>query len=173
MLYSEISGSPLKTLEVILSTQYAPLVSASNEWDRANHDQQADLNTEVNIFIGSISSALSSISDGLELRLPKWEYIEAYTSMDSKEFLQKIGEAHDTTSHFEELAQEWYNKIEARLVSSDSLGGSVVFPTKWSGDETELVDLPTSLPVIQCTISAFTIKKRVPKLIRHYASIIS
>ena len=39
LLYGEISRSPLKTLEVILPTQYAPLVSDSNEWGRANHDQ--------------------------------------------------------------------------------------------------------------------------------------
>ena len=64
------------------------------------------------------------------------------------------------TSQFEELVQEWCNQIEVHLVSSGSMGGSVVFPMKWSGDENESVYLPTSLPPIQCTISAFTSEEK-------------
>ena len=32
--------------------------------------------------------------------------------------------------------------------------------SKWPGDETESVDLPTSLPSLQCTFSAFTSEEK-------------
>jgi len=129
LLYGEVSGSPLQTFETILSSQYKPLLSASNEWGEANNNQKDDFKTDMNRFIHSLSSALGGISDGLELRQPKTEYIDAYKSMDSKNFSKKISEAPDMSSYFENLVEEWCDQIEAQLLSSDDASGNILFPT--------------------------------------------
>ena len=68
LLYGEFLDSPLETIKTMLSSTYAPLFAQSSEWGETNEEQKADFNDEMNKFMRNLTSAVESISGGLELR---------------------------------------------------------------------------------------------------------
>jgi len=74
----------------------------------------------MNHFSNNLSEALKSLSGGLELKRPDGEKVKGYESLDTRNFQQRINQMPDLIPHFEELLEEWCNKIEAYLDAPES-----------------------------------------------------
>lgn len=96
------------------------LFFASNEWGKANNEQKSDFQSEIGGFVQNISGAIQSLSGGLELRSPSGDQIKSYDTMDTRNFSQRIHQNPEMIPHFEELLEEWCDKIESYLNISES-----------------------------------------------------
>ena len=117
LLYGEISDTPLKTIEAILSFAYRPMFSCSKEWGKANDEQKDDFKAELDRFTHTIVSALETMSGGLELRHPNSEEINNCDAKNLQSFTPSILESRDTICHLEEILEEWCNQIESYLAT--------------------------------------------------------
>jgi len=66
-------------------------------------------------FISNLSDALKALSGGLELARPDSEKVKGYETLDTRNFQQRINQMPDLIPHFEELLEEWCDKIEHYL----------------------------------------------------------
>lgn len=107
----------------MLTSQYIPLSSSSNEWGKADVEQKDDFNTELNRFAHSISSALDSMKSGPLLRRSKNSVFESFNSMNKKSLLQSITDKSSFSSHLEELLEEWCETIERYLSPAEGEKG--------------------------------------------------
>jgi dynein heavy chain len=108
LLYGEFLDSPLETIKTMLSSTYAPLFAQSSEWGETNEEQKADFNDEMNKFMRNLTSAVESISGGLELRGLTSTPIESLNSSNS----QNAAPNPEVIVHLEELLGEWCGQIE-------------------------------------------------------------
>jgi dynein heavy chain len=92
----------------MLSSTYAPLFAQSSEWGETNEEQKADFNDEMNKFMRNLTSAVESISGGLELRGLTSTPIESLNSSNS----QNAAPNPEVIVHLEELLGEWCGQIE-------------------------------------------------------------
>ena len=106
----------------MLTSQYIPLASSTNEWGKANIEQKDEFNTELNRFAYSISSALDSLKSGPLLRRSDNSIFESFNPMDKKSLLQSVTDKAGFSSHLEELLEEWCDKIESYLSRSEGEG---------------------------------------------------
>ena len=132
LLYGEMSESPLETIKSLLSSTYAPLFAQSSEWGNTNEEQKADFNEEMNKFVRNLTSAVQSISGGLELRHLESSHIKSLESSSSSSSFNNgggggsIGQMTTTTtnpeaiSNLEELLAEWSSQIEEFTKSSEN-----------------------------------------------------
>ncbi|KAL7522596.1 hypothetical protein ACHAWX_007291 [Stephanocyclus meneghinianus] len=116
LLYGEILASPLETIKSMLSSIYAPLFAESTEWGNASEVQKADFTDEMNKFMHTLSSAIESLSRGLELRQVSSKYMES-SEADS---LGRGNPNQETVAYFEELLAEWCTQIGAFIDSRES-----------------------------------------------------
>jgi dynein heavy chain len=116
LLYGEILDSPLETIKCTLSSVYAPLFAESTEWGYASEDQKADFTDEMNKFMHTLSSAIESLSSGLELRQVSTKYMES-SEADS---LGRGNPNQETVAYFEELLGEWCTQIGHFIESRES-----------------------------------------------------
>lgn len=119
LLYGEIGASPLQTIKAMISSQYIPLTSSSNEWGRANIEQKEEFNTELNRFAHSISTALDTLKSGPLLRRSDHSVFESLNSLNRKSVLQSISDKVGFFCHLEKLLEEWCEKIESYLSPND------------------------------------------------------
>ena len=75
-------------------------------------------------FIKNINGALESISGGLELRQPSNKHLKSYDTMDTRIFSQRINQNPEIIPYFEELLEEWCDKIEQYLENPDKNASS-------------------------------------------------
>lgn len=119
LLYGEILDSPLETFKSLLSSTYAPLFAESNEWGSASEEQRSDFTDELNKFVQNLSSAVDSLSNGLELRQISSEHIEAMNTES-----EKTQPSREAIAYFEDLVSEWCTQIgdfiDSRTSESDS-----------------------------------------------------
>ena len=107
LLYGEILDSPLETFKSLLSSTYAPLFAESNEWGNASEEQKSDFTDELNKFMQNLSSAVDSLSSGLELSPVSPQYMEPFET-DS----ERTQPSQEAISYFEGLVGEWCTQIE-------------------------------------------------------------
>jgi dynein heavy chain len=128
LLYGEILDSPLETFKSLLSSTYAPLFAESNEWGSATEEQKSDFTEELNKFMQNLSSAVDSLSRGLELRQISPRYTESLDT-DSDDKTQPSPEA---IAYFEGLVSEWCAQIgefiDSRASENDSQSGKLEGP---------------------------------------------
>ncbi len=103
----------------MLTSQYVPLASLSNEWGKANSEHKEEFNSELNRFTDSISSALESLKIGPLLRRSDHHIFESFTSTDKKNLLQNVDDKPAFILHLEDLLEEWCEKVEAFLSPSE------------------------------------------------------
>ena len=120
-MYGEISGSPLNSIETLLSSSFSPLFCSSNEWGKVNDEQKIDFTSEMNRFIQNLQSALSSMSGGLELRHLTNDKINLDDILDTHRFSHVIAQNPSIVAHLEEILEEWCNQIETYLEKSNSI----------------------------------------------------
>lgn len=108
LLYGELGGSALGTIEAILSQTYRPILDNYDQWGRVDETQKSDFINEVKSFIGNISESLNVLSTGLELKSPDPRYIK---TIDPK--TQRITYPTEAYESFEVLLGEWCDEIEA------------------------------------------------------------
>ncbi|GMH89960.1 hypothetical protein TrVE_jg7050 [Triparma verrucosa] len=123
LLYGEISDSPLQTIEVLLSGSYGEMFTTSTEWGKVDDEQKGDFNGEMSHFQNILKESLKSLSGGLELRRPDQDKVKGYENLDTRNFQARINAMPDLIPHFEELLEEWCNKIEEYL-DADSSGSA-------------------------------------------------
>lgn len=127
LLYGEILDSPLETFKSLLSSTYAPLFAESNEWGSASEEQKSDFTHELNKFMQNLSSAVDSLSSGLELRPISPQYMEP-VERDT----EKTQPSPEAIAYFEELVGEWCTQIGDFIVTrkneSDSSSGKLEGP---------------------------------------------
>lgn len=120
LLFGELGSSPLGTIEAILSQSYRPLIDVYDNWGKVDEEQKSDFINEVGAFITNINEALSSFSNGLELRSPDPKYLRTLDAGRKPPV--------DAIDHFEGLLTEWCNQIErylaqpAQNVDSEDVG---------------------------------------------------
>lgn len=105
LLYGEILSSPLETFKSLLSSTYAPLFAESAEWGSASEEQKSDFTDEMNKFMQNLSSAVDSLSSGLELRQISTKHIESFGTEDG------VNPNPEAIAYFEELVGEWCTQI--------------------------------------------------------------
>lgn len=115
LLYGELLDSPLETIKSLLSSTYAPLFAESSEWGSTNEEQKADFNEEMNKFMRNLTSAVESISGGLELRHLASSHIESLESSSG----QNAAQNPEAIAHLEELIEEWCSQIEDFIESRE------------------------------------------------------
>ena len=108
LLYGEIAASPLKTIEAMLSSQYAPLFLTSNEWGHTNKEQKTEFNSEMNQFAKDVGAALESLSCGLDLKGFDQPLFDC-TNVQQLETDPKL------VPNMEKLLIEWCQTIESYL----------------------------------------------------------
>ncbi len=108
LLYGEFLDSPLETIKTMLSSTYAPLFAQSSEWGETNEEQKANFNEEMNKFMRNLTSAVESISGGLELRGLTSTPVESLNLSNS----QNAAPNPEVIAHLEELLGEWCGQIE-------------------------------------------------------------
>lgn len=113
LLYGEIAASPLKTIEAMLSSQFAPLFSTSNEWGHTNGEQKTEFGVEMNRFAHNVGAALDSLSGGLELKVSEQELFDNFESADTRAFIKSIDDEPDLVHKLEKLLEGWCQDIES------------------------------------------------------------
>ena len=123
LLYGELLDSPLETFKSLLQSTYSPLFAESSEWGRTNEEQKADFNEEMNKFMRNLTSAVESISGGLELRHLASSHIESLESSTSSNNSDSGGQNASANSEaiapLEELLEEWCSQIEEFVESRE------------------------------------------------------
>ncbi len=99
----------------MLSCQYAPLFSSSNEWGRSNIEQKNEFGSEMNRFTTNIDAALESMSCGIELSSPKGGLSQILGPEEAKDIFQGIEEEPGLIGDMETLLEEWCEDIERYL----------------------------------------------------------
>ena len=115
LLYGEIAASPLKTIEAMLTSQYAPLFSTASDWGLTSGEQKSEFGLEMNRFAHNIGAALDSLSCGLELKISEQDLFEKAECSDTKLFVQRFEKEPDLVQNLESLLQEWCESIESFL----------------------------------------------------------
>ena len=110
LLYGEIAASPLKTIEAMLSSQYVPLFSMSSEWGHANREQKSEFSSEMDQFAANISSALESLSCGLDLK----SYDNPLFDSTNVQH-QQLETDQKLVQDMEKVLEEWCEGIESYL----------------------------------------------------------
>lgn len=120
LLYGELLDSPLETIKSLLSSTYAPLFAESAEWGSTNEEQKADFNDEMNKFMRNLTSAVESISGGLELRHLASGHIESLEISSGQSAVQNP----EAIAHLEELLGEWCGQIEEFIECKPTVGSA-------------------------------------------------
>jgi dynein heavy chain len=134
LLYGEILDSPLETFKSLLSSTYAPLFAESAEWGSASEEQKLDFTEEMNKFMRNLSSAVDSLSSGLELRQVSTKHLE---SLDT-DSLDKMHPNPEAIAYFEELVGEWCTQIGDFIESRESESDSAQKSGKLEGPKAEV-----------------------------------
>lgn len=108
LLYGELGGSALGTIEAILSQTYRPILENYDQWGRVDENQKSDFINEVKSFIGNISESLNVLSTGLELKSPDPRFTK---TVDPKS--QRVTYPAEAYDSFEVLLGEWCDDIES------------------------------------------------------------
>ena len=103
----------------MLTSQYVPFTSLSNEWGKANSEHKQEFNSELNRFTDSISSALESLKIGPLLRRSDHQIFESFTSTDKKKLFHNVANKSAFILHLEDLLEEWCENVEAYLSPSE------------------------------------------------------
>ena len=121
LLYGEILDSPLETIKSLLTSTYAPLFAESNEWGSTNEEQKAEFNEELNKFVRNLTSAVESISSGLELRHLDSTHVECLESSTSggvgggggqQQNAAPAVQSPEAVAQLEDLLGEWCQQVE-------------------------------------------------------------
>lgn len=102
-LYYQEMCEPLETLRQQMTTLYRPLFAASDEWGYATEQQKADFMEATDKWIQTLTSAVESLKDGLELRR---------VSDDDVRALGSSGQGEEDVTQVENLLEEWCEKID-------------------------------------------------------------
>ena len=121
LFYGEMLDSPLETIKALLASTYAPLFAESNEWGSASEVQKAEFNEELNKFVRNLTSAVESISSGLELRRLDGTHIECLETSASggsvggggqQQTANPAMQSPEAVAHLEDLLGEWCQQVE-------------------------------------------------------------
>ena len=66
LLFSEVAGSALQTIETYLSSAYTPMFDASAEWGRADAEQRTDFKDNLNVFVSNVQEVGVSVAPSLQ-----------------------------------------------------------------------------------------------------------
>jgi len=102
----------------MLSSQYAPLFTVSNEWGCTNREQKSEFGSEMDRFTDNVSAALDSMSCGLELKITEqspFDAVEASESADMSAIMKRLEKEPELVENLEELLQGWCESIESYL----------------------------------------------------------
>jgi dynein heavy chain len=113
LFYGEIVDSSLDTFKSLLSFTYAPLFSESSEWGDTNEEQKAEFKDELNKFVYNLTSAIESISGGLELIPLSLSHAESLDPSDNS----SISQNPEAITHVVEMLEQWCGQI-AKFIST-------------------------------------------------------
>ena len=120
LLYGELLDSPLDTFRSLLSSTYAPLFAESSEWGSATDEQKGDFNDEMNKFGRHLTSAVDSVSGGLELRHLESAHLESLEATAG----QPGAHNPEAVAHLQDLLGEWCGQIEEFVASRENPSSS-------------------------------------------------
>lgn len=119
LFYGEMLDSPLETIKALLTSTYAPMFAESNEWGSTNEEQKAEFNEELNKFVRNLTSAVESISSGLELRHLDSTHVECLESStgtvgggQQQQNAAPAMQSPEAMAQLEDLLGEWCQQVE-------------------------------------------------------------
>jgi len=110
LLFGELSGHPLSSIESLLSNVYKPMIEACGDWGKVDDEQKNDFLGEMDHFIYNLVEALKSLAGGLELTPidPKWS--DELNKLPQP--LPAVVPKNDAMkSYFEGLLEKWCSEI--------------------------------------------------------------
>jgi dynein heavy chain len=108
LLFGEIVGSALGTIEAILGQAYRPVLDNYDQWGRVDESHKTEFIHELKSFIGNISESLNVLSTGLVLKSPDLKFQRVTDPRTLRAVFSP--EAYDS---YEVLLEEWCNQIES------------------------------------------------------------
>ena len=112
LLFTELSDTVLGSVQSYLHGCFRPVFEASEQWGRADEEQQRDFMGEMEHFAHNVAEALHSLVGGLELRKPD---IKAHEALNARNFSTQAKQNPELVPHFEELLGGWCNQIQEYL----------------------------------------------------------
>ena len=65
LLFVELAGSALHSIEGYLTSAYKPFIGGSSEWGKADEEQKGDFLTDMDHFVTNVQEALDSLVGGV------------------------------------------------------------------------------------------------------------
>ena len=99
----------------MLSSQFAPLFSTSNEWGRTNGEQKSEFGSEMDRFTSNVGAALDSLSCGLELEITEQSVLDNDKSVNISTIIKRLGTEPELCQKIDNLLEGWCGSIEKYL----------------------------------------------------------
>ena len=116
LLFIELAGSALHSIEGYFTSAYKPFIGGSAEWGKADDEQKGDFLTDMDHFVTNVQEALDSLVGGLDLAPPSAECVEA---LGSAQFQRTLNQNKELLGQYEALLEGWCDQIQNFLDQSD------------------------------------------------------
>ena len=112
LLYGEVGGSPLQTMEAITST-FSSIFAKSCDWGKVDQEQKDDFSVEMNSLIGNLSGAVECMRGSFELMALEKNYSHGLGKNGN--FFDLVDVDEETLEKFKDILERWLKQINDYL----------------------------------------------------------
>ncbi|GFR42148.1 hypothetical protein Agub_g3000 [Astrephomene gubernaculifera] len=114
----ELSGSALENFKTIVSDLYVPIMQEQQQWGKLPQENLSDFLASVQKFGSMLTEAVSTVTGGVELRMPDPKYAELELRPAA---LANAAGDEDTLQEMEECLTEWCREAEFLLNQTNKI----------------------------------------------------